>query len=427
MIGKSISHYKILEKLGEGGMGVVYKAEDTKLKRTVALKFLPPEVSRDATAKERFIHEAQAASSLEHTNICNIHEIDETKDGQLFIVMACYDGESLKKKIEGGPLKFEEALDVAIQVARGLAKAHEKGIVHRDIKPANIHVTNDGVVKILDFGLAKLGDRSKITKEGTTLGTVVYMSPEQAHGEKVDSRTDIWSLGVVLYEMITGQIPFKGEYEQAIVYSIINENPKPMITAGSGRTSVPMELERITNKALAKKPEERYQLVDELLIDLKQVKKETDKVSSESSRRIYQKMRHKKEKPTKTIFGKKRVFAVTAIALSVLILAVLSYLLFFSRSKEPTERFTLAVADINNETNEDELNSISGMFITALDQSRHLDVLSRSRMSDILKQMNKQNVNRITEAVGRDLCKHANITTLILTTIRKFGKLPMLF
>ena len=188
MIGKTISHYKILEKLGGGGMGVVYKAEDTKLKRTVALKFLPQDLSRDDESKERFIHEAQAASALEHHNICNIHEIDEMDDGQMFIAMACYDGETLKKKIERGPQKLEDAIDISLQISEGLSKAHDNDIVHRDLKPANVMLTKDGVVKILDFGLAKLRGQTKLTKAGTTLGTVPYMSPEQAQGEEVDNR-----------------------------------------------------------------------------------------------------------------------------------------------------------------------------------------------------------------------------------------------
>ena len=226
MIGENISHYKIIEKLGEGGMGVVYKAEDTKLQRVVALKFLPVSMTRDERARARFVHEARAASALDHPNICTIHEIDETEEGHTFIVMAYYEGESLKEKIERGPIEIEEALDIVYQISEGLHEAHEKEIVHRDIKPANIALTTRDQVKIMDFGLAKLRGQTILTREGTTLGTVSYMSPEQARGEEVDHRTDIWSLGVVLYEMITGKRPFKGDYEQAVIYSILNEDPK---------------------------------------------------------------------------------------------------------------------------------------------------------------------------------------------------------
>ncbi len=270
MTGQTILHYRIQEKLGGGGMGVVYKAEDTRLSRTVALKFLPPEWSRDDEAKGRFIQEAQAASRLDHPNICTIYEINETDDGQLFIAMACYDGETLKKKVSSGQLSVDSVIDIALQIAQGLAKAHEKGIIHRDIKPANVMITNEGVVKILDFGLAKLAGHSSLTKDGVTLGTVAYMSPEQTRGEIVDHRTDIWALGVVLYEMLTGQLPFRGEYEQAVMYSILHEEPEPIVALHTG---VPMELERIVNKSLAKNPDERYQHVDEMLVDLKSMGK----------------------------------------------------------------------------------------------------------------------------------------------------------
>jgi serine/threonine protein kinase len=272
VIGKTISHYKILEKLGEGGMGVVYKAEDTKLKRTVALKFLTPQTLGSEEEKARFIQEAQAAAALNHPNICTIYEIDES-ERQSFLAMEYIEGQSLKEKIKSVPLKLDEALDITIQVAEGLQEAHEKGIVHRDIKPANIMVTTKGQAKIMDFGLAKLGRGMHLTKTGTTLGTIAYMSPEQARGDTVDHRTDIWSLGIVLYEMVTGQLPFKSEYEQAVIYSILNENPKPITSLW---TEVPLELERIVNKALAKSPAERYQHVDEMLIDLRSFTEELE-------------------------------------------------------------------------------------------------------------------------------------------------------
>jgi serine/threonine protein kinase/dienelactone hydrolase len=254
MIGQTISHYRILEKLGGGGMGVVYKAQDTKLKRTVALKFLPPDLTRDEGAKERFIHEAQAASALQHNNICVVHDIDETSEGpqgagQMFICMEYYEGETLKEKIGRGPLPISEAVGIAAQVARGLAKAHEAGMIHRDIKPANIMVTKDGEAKIVDFGLAKLTGMTKLTRMGSTVGTAAYMSPEQARGDEVDHRTDIWSLGVVLFEMLTGQLPFRGEHESAIIYSILNEEPKSI---ASLRSEVPGDLIALVSRCLEK-------------------------------------------------------------------------------------------------------------------------------------------------------------------------------
>jgi serine/threonine protein kinase/tetratricopeptide (TPR) repeat protein len=268
MIGSTISHFRIVEKLGEGGMGVVYKAEDIRLKRTVSLKFLPPDLTRDPDAKERFIREAQAASSLQHNNICVVYDIDETSDGQMFIAMEYLGGMSLNRKIERGPLKIEEAIDIAIQVAQGLTKAHEYGIVHRDIKPANVMITSDGVAKIVDFGLAKLSGRTMLTKEGSTLGTAAYMSPEQARGEPADQRADIWSLGVLLYEMVSGKRPFDAEYENALLYSVLNTEPEPLTGI---RTGVPMELERIVGKCLAKSLTERYQHADELIVDLRRI------------------------------------------------------------------------------------------------------------------------------------------------------------
>jgi len=266
MLGKTVSHYKIIEKLGEGGVGIVYKAIDAKLDRTVALKFLSPELTRDHDAKERFIQEAHAASALDHTNICNIHDIDTTKDGNLFISMAYYEGETLSKMIARGPIELSRTRDFAGQIAEGLAKAHEHGIVHRDVKPGNIMITGDGVAKILDFGLAKLAGHAKITKDLMTRGTIAYMSPEQARGDAIDHRTDVWSLGIVLYEMLTGQPPFKGDYEQAVIYSIVNEEAAPV---SSARPDIPLALRRIVEKALRKKPEERYQQMADMLSDIR--------------------------------------------------------------------------------------------------------------------------------------------------------------
>ncbi len=247
-------------------MGVVYKAEDTRLKRAVALKFLPPELSRDPETKERFIHEAQAASALQHNNICTIHEIDETEDGQIYFVMDLYEGATLKKKIEDGGLKIEEATGIAVQIAEGLAAAHEKGILHRDIKPANVLLTPEGTVKIVDFGLAKLSGRSLLTRNGTTLGTAAYMSPEATRGEDAGIRGDVWSLGVVYYQMLNGRLPFGYEHEQAVIYNIQNIEPPP---AGE---SVPPACEKILRKALQKDPAGRYQTVKEMLADLQELR-----------------------------------------------------------------------------------------------------------------------------------------------------------
>ena len=266
MVGKVISHYRILEQLGGGGMGLVYRAEDSRLKRTVALKFLPTALTRDVEAKERFIHEAQSASALDHPNICTIHELGETEEGQLFIVMACYEGENLQKKLERGPLAKDAAVALAIQIASGLTEAHKRGIIHRDIKPGNIIITADGTARIIDFGLAKLAGQARLTKTGSTLGTVAYMSPEQARGEELDARTDIWSLGVVLYEMLSGRPPFAAEHEQAALYRILNEDPEPL---SAFRGDLSPEILQVVERTLEKDPVERYPSALELLQDLR--------------------------------------------------------------------------------------------------------------------------------------------------------------
>ncbi len=255
MIGEVVSHYRITRLLGAGGMGVVYEARDTVLDRPVALKFLPPGALADPDTRVRFIHEAQAASALDHPNVCTVYEIGEAPDGSLFLAMAYYEGETLTARIARGPLAVDDAVDIAGQVAAGLAKAHEHGIIHRDIKPDNIFLTADGLVKILDFGLAKLSGRSLLTREGATPGTVAYMSPEQAGGVGIDHRTDLWSLGVVLSEMLTGRRPFRAEYEQAVIYAILNEEPP---SPSELRPGLPPVLDRIVAICLAKDPERRW-------------------------------------------------------------------------------------------------------------------------------------------------------------------------
>jgi serine/threonine protein kinase len=258
--------YRVQEEIGRGGMGIVYKAEDMKLKRTVAIKFLPREWSSNPEARERFVQEARAAAALSHPNICTIHEVDDSED-KPFIVMEYVEGENLREKLRKGPLPVEDALDIVIPAAEGLDKAHQKGIVHRDVKSANIMVTESGQAKIMDFGLAKLRGGTALTQEGATLGTVAYMSPEQARGEKVDGRSDIWSLGVVLYETLTGELPFKGERDVSILYSIVHEEPIPLKVI---KPDIPPELERIVRRALEKKPELRYHSAGEMSKDLKE-------------------------------------------------------------------------------------------------------------------------------------------------------------
>ncbi len=253
--------YRIIEQIGRGGMGLVFKAEDIRLRRDVALKFLPPDLMHDSRARERFVQEAQAASALDHPHICTIHEIGETDDGRMYINMACYEGESLKDRIDRGPLEPAEAVSVASQVAKGLAAAHARGIIHRDIKPGNIYITKDGVAKILDFGLAKLTGESRLTRPGHAVGTVAYISPEQLQGEEIDGRADLWSLGVVLYEMLSGTLPFSGDTEHAFVYAIVNKAPR---IPGPLPETTPRDLVQVIEKALTKNPAKRFASAEEM-------------------------------------------------------------------------------------------------------------------------------------------------------------------
>ncbi|HEX3129356.1 MAG TPA: protein kinase, partial [Thermoanaerobaculia bacterium] len=264
--GREVGPYRVGEVLGGGGMGIVYRAEDTRLGRSVALKFLPPELTRDPVSKARFLQEARTASALDHPNVCTIYDVGETEEHQLYLAMPCYDGETLRRKIERGPLPVTEAVDYALQTARGLAKAHRQGIVHRDVKPANLMVTGDGVVKILDFGIAKLAGEAGLTRTGASVGTPAYMAPEQIQGKEVDGRTDLWALGVVLYEMLTGRRPFAGDHESMLRLSILGDDPEPLAKA---RPEVPAELDRVVRRLVARKPEERYAGAEDLVADLR--------------------------------------------------------------------------------------------------------------------------------------------------------------
>jgi TolB-like protein/predicted Ser/Thr protein kinase len=349
--------YRIIEELGRGGMGVVYKAEDTKLKRTVALKFLPPELTHIPDVKERFMREAQAAAALDHPNICTVYEFDEAEE-KTFISMAYVEGQSLRKKLESGPLELDEALRIALQVAEGLKIAHKKGVVHRDIKSANIMVTEDNQAKIMDFGLARMAGGTLITQEGTAMGTIAYMSPEQAQGEEVDHRTDIWSFGVVLYEMFTGQLPFKGEHDQAVVYSILNKKPKPLAEL---RSEIPVSIGQVVDKVLEKNPDKRYQQIDELLDDLKSIS--AGIVPEEIKARL------RKEKLRK----RKRAILYAGTVGLVIVIAVLALTLFTGRAEAIDSIAVLPLENLTGDTEKelfvdvateeliDKLGQISGL------------------------------------------------------------------
>ena len=309
MIGKQILHYRIIEKLGEGGMGIVYLAEDTKLKRQVAIKFLPPHIAASSDERKRFEIEAQAAAALNHANIATIHTIQQ-HENEMFMVMEYIEGRELRERINSAPLSIEEVINFASQIAEGLKAAHNKGIIHRDIKSSNIMVTKDGKIKIMDFGLAKVGAGMQLTKEHSTLGTAACMSPEQAQGENVDHRTDIWSFGIVLYEMVTGTLPFKGDYEQAIIYSILNEEVDMP-------ADLPQGIRKILIKALAKVPDNRYQKAEEILDELKDIHNEDDHKHAEMPLSQTQKT------------GRKiSALAGSAILITILIVCTLFYFYF---------------------------------------------------------------------------------------------------
>lgn len=363
MIGQTISHYKILEKLGEGGMGVVYKAQDTTLNRLVALKFLHTIFTRDEDSRSRFITEAQAASALEHHNICNIHEIDESNDGQQFICMAYYHGENLAKKIKGGPLQLEEALNIIYQIAQGLDRAHKEKIIHRDVKPSNIIIDKDDNVKIVDFGLAKLmGD--DLTQTVSTKGTVAYMAPEVIRGLQSDHRADLWSLGIILYEMLTGHLPFEGKYSEPLMYSIVNQPPKSL---SEYIAEVPDLLQNIIDKFLQKEPKKRYQNIEEFLDDIEPLIEENSALSIRTRPRIVK------------VLKRERKLLYSSLALLLLILFV-----FISKPylfPEISSGNSIAVLPLESFTQDSEQewfsDGVTDALISELAQISALKVISR--------------------------------------------------
>jgi tetratricopeptide (TPR) repeat protein/predicted Ser/Thr protein kinase len=428
MIGRSVSHYRILEKLGAGGMGVVYKAEDTKLKRIVALKFLSPQALGTEEERVRFAREAQAAASLNHPNICTIHEIDEA-DGETFIAMEYVDGVTLREKTSSGPLRPDEAIAICLQVGEALHMAHEKGVIHRDVKSGNIMVTSDSQVKIMDFGLAKLGGESKITKTGAAVGTVAYMSPEQARGEETDARTDIWSLGVVFYEMLTGLLPFKCDYEQATIYSILNEQPQPVTSLRAG---LPMELEHIIGKALDKDKETRYQSASEMVADLKRAKRESVAASASSGappvRADMATAGPGFEEPVKAATRRRSVFrrylvpaSVVALVLFLVLVFKLWRLEFRSPQDAVAEENSLAIMYFDNVAEPDDPKKlgeiVTNLLITDLSESRYVQVVSGQRLYDILKSLGREGAKVIDREVASQVAEKARARWMLLGSI----------
>ncbi len=389
--------YRIIEELGRGGMGVVYKAEDTKLKRRVALKFLPPELTHVPEVKERFMREAQAAAALDHPNICTVYEFDEA-EGENFISMAYIEGQSLARKIEAGPLGLEEALNIAEQVAEGLQAAHQKGIVHRDIKSANIMIDARGQAKIMDFGLARVAGSTLLTKDGSTMGTVAYMSPEQAQGKEVDHGTDIWSFGVALYEMLTGELPFKGEHEQSVIHSILDKKPKPITDL---KADIPVSIEQVVYRALEKDPDKRYQQIDDLLDDLKSIS--AGIVPEEIKARL------RKTKLRK----RNRAFLYGGAAGLVIAVVVIAFL-FFTGPAEAID--SIAVLPLKNLTGDVEkdyfVDGVTDELIGRLGQISALRVISRQSV------MRYRESNKLLPEIAREL----NVDAVVVGSVQQVGE-----